>query len=196
VSKREFLGPVIRSIFAKCQGWQVIQAINLTPDRFLISVGLATAIGSTIFATAMIGREQNGTGNDGSGLLRAISRAQHAKVLQSSIGERKQDLLDSHPSGDDITGSISQPNVIKPPQREVLPNPIGKPPLTNNSEGWYVLRFVHNDTALLQNGKGLYVARRGTILPGVGRVLSVEKRGHILTVVTTGRVFANRVQTH
>jgi hypothetical protein len=46
---------------------------------------------------------------------------------------------------------------------------------TNNT---YVLRFVHKKSALLQSHRGFYVVRRGTMLPGARKVLSIERLGN------------------
>jgi hypothetical protein len=56
---------------------------------------------------------------------------------------------------------------------------------TNNT---YVLRFVHKEPALLQSDRGFYVARRGTMLPGARKVLSIERLGNTWIIVTATQI--------
>lgn len=49
----------------------------------------------------------------------------------------------------------------------------------------YVLRYVHDGVAIVEDRSGLHEVLPGEILAGVGRVESIERRGHRWVVVTS-----------
>jgi hypothetical protein len=62
--------------------------------------------------------------------------------------------------------------------------PILKPVRTDPVEGW-VLREVYNGSALVESrSRGLYEVMPGNVIPGVGRVEAIERRGTRWVVVT------------
>ena len=75
---------------------------------------------------------------------------------------------------------------ITPPTLNNDVNAVSASDSTNNT---YVLRFVHKEAALLQSNRGFYVARRGTMLPGAGKVLSIARYGDKWILVTAKRTF-------
>ena len=76
---------------------------------------------------------------------------------------------------------------ITPPTLNNDVNAVSASDSTNNT---YVLRFVHKEAALLQSNRGFYVARRGTMLPGAGKVLSLARYGDKWILVTAKKTFA------
>jgi hypothetical protein len=74
------------------------------------------------------------------------------------------------------------PPVTEAAAREEAPAP--KPPKTEPVDGW-VLREVYNGAALVENrNRRLYEVMPGGVLPGVGRIEGIERRGTRWVVVT------------
>jgi hypothetical protein len=90
----------------------------------------------------------------------------------------------------DVTGSISmrEPGVTGQKMPDSVIDGISTP-VNANAYNTYVLRFVHGETVLLQSNRDFFVVRRGTMLPGVGKVLSIERRGKRWILVTPTRTF-------
>jgi hypothetical protein len=165
----------------------------ITIDYGLIAAGVAAAIGSVAFATFMISqnsRPEMLTGIEYHGNFASTLRA---RSHQSQVHVNNQDSQSiEHRAIDyNVTGSISTGGVGKAVQNTAsasnfdgIAASVGDS--TNNT---YVLRFVHKDSALLQNDRGFYVARRGTILPGAGKVLSIERLGDKWILVTATQIF-------
>jgi len=64
------------------------------------------------------------------------------------------------------------------------PAPAAKPVSAEPVDGW-VLREVYNGSALVESrSRGLYEVMPGNIIPGVGRVEAIERRGARWVVVT------------
>ena len=87
------------------------------------------------------------------------------------------------------TGSISKHSTENSLQNlEPMPNFSGDS-ASGDATKTYILRFVHKNAALLQNEYGFYVARRGTVLPDAGKVLSIKKLGDTWILTTATRIF-------
>jgi hypothetical protein len=84
-----------------------------------------------------------------------------------------------------IMAGLNNPDSIKPsaePARESAP--VAQPVKSEPVEGW-VLREVYNGSALVESRRrGLYEVMPGNVIPGVGRVEAIERRGARWVVVT------------
>jgi hypothetical protein len=152
--------------------------LALTTDRGLAAVGIAAAIGSAVFATFMI--SQNSTRDMPKGVEHpgVFARALYAQSHQSQVHANKPGgrHIDSRTIDYDVTGSIAS-NLVRSAASGASTNSI------------YLLRFVHKEAALLQSSRGFYVARQGTMLPGAGEVLSIERVGDMWVLATATRIF-------
>jgi hypothetical protein len=97
----------------------------------------------------------------------------------------------------ETTGSIQKPAALLPfhaaaavsPPREIRAKDTqahraeGSRPLDN-----WVLRGVHDGTALVEGAQGLREVTPGSVLPGAGRVKSIERHGGEWVVITTAGV--------
>ena len=62
--------------------------------------------------------------------------------------------------------------------------------ITRQPGAGYVLSFVYNNMALVKHSHGFYAAKVGTVLPDVGNVLSIKRRGRNWFLVTEKAVIA------
>src|ERR1700730_8673612 len=75
------------------------------------------------------------------------------------------------------TASISRPETghrVHRPRARI--NEIKALSASHQESESYALTFVHKNMALLKSAQGFYTVRLGTTLPGVGHVLSIERR--------------------
>lgn len=152
------------------------KALALLADRGLIAAGIGAAIGSALFAGFMISRDNRVPAFDGGHNLGRFSQPHHIRPHQAQIGA---EALESRRIDYSVTGSILRGDVGTRAQSAVALSNFDK---GNTIAGGiaaktYVLRFVHEGVALLQSARGFYVAKRGTLLPDAGRILSIERRG-------------------
>jgi hypothetical protein len=134
----------------------------LTSERGLGALGLALAIGSGSFASYMISDGSHQPGVNGTQYLTVF-----AKLTPSGHGTDRDDA-------DDLpTASVGS---------------TGSQPLL----GRYVLRSVSRGTALIESQEGLREVRPGAILPNVGLVTSIERRGGTWVVITEQGIIRQR----
>jgi hypothetical protein len=157
-------------------------------DRRLSALGVAAAIGSLIFAASMISQSTRHAALEGGHQLGKFTRKLHTRSLQTSI--RKSRFFDKPAIDFDVTGSILTGSIkAAAPATAAITNIDGKAAPPSESSGSYLLRFVYNGAALLQGGRGFYVVRRGSVLPGAGKVLSIKKIENRWILLTTTRLF-------
>jgi hypothetical protein len=158
------------------------KAVVITTDHWLIAVGVAAAIGSAGFATITINQNTRPNVLKSAEYPKALAQALlfRSLHLQNNTNKPKGRLVDYN-----ATGSISEHST-----ENLLPMPnFSGNSASGDATKTYVLRFVHKNAALLQNEYGFYVARRGTVLPDAGKVLSIKKLGDTWILTTTTRIF-------
>lgn len=179
--------------FSRWRPYGVIYAISakvlaFTADRWLTAAGVAAATGSAAFATLMIIHNSRPDLIKEAEYPGVFTRDLRARSPQSQVSSKKPDGQPTVNRAIDynVTGSITSSNIGKAAQNGTLaPSTGGSATSTGTSKNnAYVLRFVHKEAALLQNKSGFYVVRRGTVLPGAGKVLSIEKLGDTWILVT------------
>lgn len=155
----------------------------LTVDRGLAAAGLATALGSMVFAAFMIGQ------NTPPARLEWLDIPRYSLAGRNSPAHfQPTGSMDSFGQTMDynVTGSISRHDIGRNAQSTWGPTGAARSlPSTNEQVSNYILRFVHKNMALVQTGHGFYVVRRGTRLPVAGQVLSIERRGNVWLLVAT-----------
>jgi hypothetical protein len=170
-----------------------VKVLAFTTDHGLIAAGVAAAISSAAFATFMIcqnSRPDMLKGAEYPGIFAPALRARsHQLKLQANNPDGRP--INNRTIDYNVTGSISMGGIGRaaqntPPASNIDGSAASGGASTNNS---YVLRFVHKEAALLQSDRGFYVARRGTMLPGAGKVLSIEKLGDTWILLTAARTF-------
>jgi hypothetical protein len=170
-----------------------VKVFDFTTDRGLIAIGVAAAIGSMVFAIIMISQNSRPDIPKEVEHPEIFARALHYQYSQSQVhvNNRQDQLINTRTIDYNVTGSIFVGSAGKSMQNTTpVSNSDGSVVFTDGStNNTYLLRFVHKETALLQSEHGFYVARRGTILPGAGKVLSIERFGNTWTLVTATRIF-------
>ena len=112
--------------------------------------------------------------------LDRLERDQAAKLGQ--LGERV-DRIDRRTNvSAEVTGSIPKPA----PLPTATPTPPADPPAPPKppTVPGLVVRDVEGGTALIEGRGGLFEISQGDVIPGVGRVESIERRGKEWVVVT------------
>ncbi len=89
-----------------------------------------------------------------------------------------------------VTGSLpeARATAAAPPPAETRPAEKA-PERVEIVPGWY-LRGVHRGTALVEGRRGLVEVRAGEVIPGIGRVEAIERRGREWVVVTARGLIA------
>jgi hypothetical protein len=169
------------------------KVLAFTTDHGLIAAGVAAAIGSVAFATFMISQNSRPDMLKGIEYTGNFTSALRDRSHQSPVHANNKDGQSfEHRTIDyNVTGSISMDVGGKAFQNTApVSNVAGSTASARaNTNNTYVLRFVHKESALLQSDRGFYVVRRGTILPGAGKVLSIERLGDTWILVTATRIF-------
>jgi hypothetical protein len=174
---------------------QNILARKLTfrSDYGLIATGVIAAISSVAFAIFMISEGSNPEMVKKGEIARFFARGLLAKSDKSPGSVNKPDTrpIRYRTIDYDVTGSISMRGLGVTGQKNSPDSIIDGIMASVNTSTYntYVLRFVHGETALLQSNRDFYVVRRGTMLPGAGKVLSIERRGKRWILVTPTRTF-------
>lgn len=172
-----------RALFLATSG----PAIALNLDHALAALGVVAAIGSAAFAAHMV--IHNGSATGLASFDSPIGQSDNGASEAGSVGEpgaRQHDLpidemgIVTLPSGARRSGK----------QRSAPHEPLANASIHAPPSALYRLRFVHNGMALVQGAGGLYVAWPGAQLPGVGRVLSLEKRGSVWRLITDRAIIA------
>jgi hypothetical protein len=170
-----------------------VKVLPFTTDHGLIAAGVAAAISSAAFATFMISQNSRPDmlkGAEYPGIFAPALRAR-SHQLQRQANNPDGRPINYRTIDYNVTGSISMGDAGRaaqntPPASNIDGSAASAGASTNNT---YVLRFVHKEAALLQSDRGFYVARRGMMLPGAGKVLSIEKLGDTWILVTATRIF-------
>jgi hypothetical protein len=174
---------------------QNILARKLTfrSDYGLIATGVIAAISSVAFAIFMISEGSNPEMVKKGEIARFFARGLLAKSDKSPGSVNKPDTrpIRYRNIDYDVTGSISMhgPGVTG---QKISPDSVIdgiSTPVNASAYNTYVLRFVHGETVLLQSNRDFNVVRRGTMLPGAGKVLSIERRGKLWILVMPTRTF-------
>lgn len=158
----------------------------LTIDHGLVAAGIGAAIGSAAFAAYMITRDNSHP---------VFGGAEHLMLFAQPLGagshQRRIDAVRplERPFDFGATGSIRRGGLSGAAESRddaaaaSRDDEIQTDPRDVTLEG-YVLRFARNGVAFVQSAQGSFVVARGAILPGAGRVHSIEKRGNRWVVVT------------
>jgi len=181
----------------KCLSSECVSAPSKVPvlksDHGLIVAGVVTAIGSAVFAAFMISQDNRQDMFKGDQILGVFAQALRARSHQTKFHDDNQNRwpIYSRTIDYNVTGSISMSSAGRSVQNTNLTPNIERNAVSTSAREYnsYILRFVHNDAALLLSAHGFYVAKQGTILPGVGKVLSIEKVNNKWVLVTATHVF-------
>lgn len=168
------------------------EMLPFTTDRWLRVLGVAAAFGSAAFATFMISQNGSQHGVRGVEHQSILVRARRARLsgFHSYTSNSEDRFAVTRALDYDTTGSISIKDVRTPVKNTVPTSNIeGSAAFKSGGTSSYRLRFVHNGGAVLQGERGFYIARRGTVLPGAGKVLSIGRLGDGWIIVTTTEVF-------
>jgi len=189
-------GPSKIGAFANVMTRQTSGSSLLTVDQGLAAAGVAAAIGSATFAAYMITRDNSHPVFGGAEHLMLFARPLGAGELPKQIGA---DRAEERPVDYSATGSIRQGGLESRSDNAIERRADAAPVLRNDKiqagpqeatlKG-YVLRFVHKGVAFVQSAQGSFVVARGALLPGAGRVHSIEKRADGWVVVTAGGLIA------
>ena len=115
--------------------------------------------------------------------------ASHLATLDSGLDGRiaaaaKAALTAALPSPNLVTASLSlRPSVEPPPPAQPIRPVEPAPPKRPVAAGW-VLREAADGTALVEGRRGTFEVGVGSPLPGLGRVVAIEKRDGRMVVVT------------
>ncbi len=144
------------------------------------STGVVAATISVSFAAYMLV-----TGGDGNGLKIDTPVVVHHVPVKSPLKERLEIAIAPTRKTTDgkplviedmlITGSIQKTTPkesLRKPLRSARKRPGGR------TTPHYVLRFATPDVALVEGSGRLWSVEPGDILPGAGRVIRIENRGH------------------
>jgi hypothetical protein len=157
------------------------KTVAFTIDHALTAAGIAVAIGSIAFAASMVAQNNRGTRAEPSDDFRLAKLARTGTPL----AQEPFKTLDGPAIDYNATGSISRTEArhgVHRPRAGL--NPAKAPSAAHQQSETYVLSFVYKNTALVKSHHGFYTAKPGTSLPGAGRVLSIERRGHKWVLVT------------
>ncbi len=146
-------------------------------DKALVSTGVLTAVVSASFAAYMVSTDHPHPMFGGIEHLMIFAQPSHG-LPRTMVAEAPAPVAIAQPGIDyTITGAIPQNSApsIGAPVTD-LPEPI---------VGSYVLHDVHDGAAIVvARNDDVYQVERGSILPGVGRVLAISRRGGKWVVVT------------
>ena len=167
--------------------------LRLRADHGLIAMGVSAAICSAAFATFMIIQDGHMVKPGKVEYPDVYSRAFYARPHQPKARANNpvKRSIDYRSIDYNVTGSISINDGKKTSQKTA---PLSKFDRIASSAGLvsnntYVLRFVHGESALLQNGQAFFVAKLGMMIPSFGKVLSIGKIGDRWMLVTDTRIF-------
>jgi hypothetical protein len=156
-------------------------------DYGMFLIGLTAAVASTTFAYYAISNGGLPTDLSGADRIVAFPKITHrdGETGMAKIASAPH-FSPEDPNIDMTTGSIPLKSIE---QSDPAPAAVRDPDSTRSNPvdlhlSDYVIRQVVRDRAMVSNGNRAYWIRPGSILPGAGRVLSIERRGVKWTVVT------------
>jgi hypothetical protein len=159
--------------------------IAFTIDHALAAGGLGVAISSLAFAAFMIAQSNRGTRlepRDGFG---------HPARSQIHLAQEPFRPLNAQSIDYNATASIAHVEaahgVRRPGQRL---NSAEAPLAPHHQTENYVISFVYNNMALVKSKHGFYAAKPGSLLPGAGRVRSIDRLGPKWILVTENTIIA------
>jgi hypothetical protein len=146
--------------------------LAFTVNHGLIAAGVTAAIGSASFAGFMLTR------NNSHPLFGGI---EHLMIFAQPIGgaESHRRLIESnsHWSFDyNATGSIDRTEPRRAGIDGAPPRDGDKAESPRTPIKEYVLRFARRGAVVVQGPKGNFAAAPGVMLPGAGRILSIQNR--------------------
>jgi hypothetical protein len=185
-NKRPSWSAIIRQVINGSAWYPNLLTIGST-EYGMFFVGLTAAVASSTFAFYMISHSEPTPSLFGTDHVVAFAKVTH------SDGETGMAELVTAPhfspdsqNIDLTTGSIP----LKSVEQDIAPTtPVRSPDSTRSNPielrfDDYVLRQVFHDRVMVSNGNHAYWIRPGSVLPGAGRVLSIERRGQKWTVIT------------
>lgn len=155
-------------------------------DRLLAASGVAIACSSLAFAGYMLADSDRPPRIAGMEYLSIFARPSHslvtaarlkAPVVAEATNQPAPQSIDPTPTGSilDKAASGRPVNLILTPMRNIDPKPPSSP---------YRLLNVSNGEALIASQSGFHRVRAGDILPDLGRVNAIEKRGDHWVLLT------------
>jgi hypothetical protein len=171
------------------KGWPKVRllfdGLNIYPgkvlavvvDRALAAIGVSAAVGSAVFAGFMISQVQHPLKLEASVNPESFGQTAHNGPHPRAIASTGNCRLDECATGSIHRGGLGGAGAVP-----TVEDGRGK---SRGAAGKYVIRFVHKGAALLQGTRGLYVVRRGSMLPDAVRILAIERHGDRWVVVTS-----------
>jgi len=159
--------------------------IAFTTDYALAAAGLAVALSSMAFAAFMIAQSNRGTRLEPSGGFAHPARGQ-IRLAQEQLRPLTTQSIDYN-----ATASIAHADaahVVRRPRPRL--NSAEAPPAPHHRTENYVISFVYNNMALVKSNHGFYAAKPGSVLPGAGRVRSIDRLGPKWILVTENTIIA------
>jgi hypothetical protein len=158
-----------------------------TVDQMLAATGVAGAVASAGFAAIMITTDHSHP---------VFSGIEHLMLFAQPIHGRSTPVIARtyQPPADagidySATGTIRRTD---PRSSDTTEGTMVRPPATEPIIMGYVLQEAQIGVALVQGHGTVYRVKPGNLLPGAGRVLSVEQREDKWVVVTTQGIIADR----
>jgi hypothetical protein len=145
--------------------------LAFTANHGLVAAGVAAAIGSASFAGFMMTRSNSHP---------LFGGIKHLMIFAQPIGgsESRGRLPQEHGSPRSVdfsaTGSIER-NAPHPSDSAGRPRE-GGPDSPHAPLNGYVLRFARKGAVVVEGPKGSYSAAPGVVIPGAGRILSIQNR--------------------
>ncbi len=160
----------------------------ITIDQGLAAAGVILALVSLAFAAFMVSQYDRRTRFEGTEVFRFLPRPSLTLTTsaQARVKALRRSAIDFN-----ATGSIIP---FKPGHKMRRPKPSNAANqnrfITRQPDAGFVLSFVYNNMALVKHSRGFYAAKVGTVLPDVGNVLSIKRRGRSWILVTEKAVIA------
>jgi hypothetical protein len=150
-------------------------------------IGLTAAVASSTFAYYAISHSDLASDLSAADRIVAFPKITH-RDGETGMAEivSAPHFNPEDPNIDMTTGSIPLKSIE---QSDLTPAAVRDPDSTRSKRvdlhlSDYVLRQVVRDRVMVSNGNRAYWVRPGSILPGAGRVVKIERRGPKWTVVT------------
>jgi hypothetical protein len=158
-------------------------------DRVLAAVGVMTALSSLAFAGYMVADADRPPRIAGLEYLSIFARPGHAGAGDPPAGAETPKVaarsVDPTPTGSipDKAGASRPVNFIIAPMRSIDPSPSDASSSSFSSYP-YKLLDVLNGEALVQTDIGLRHVKAGDLLPDLGRINAIERRGDHWVLLT------------
>ncbi len=156
-------------------------------DRFVVAAGVLTAVASASFATYMVSTDHP---------HQMFGGIEHLMIFAQPSSGNPHALIARVPKAPDDQGIDFTATGSIPGKPEAHARPVYILPALNARvepviKG-FALRGVSGNVAMVESVDGIYRVEPGSVLPGAGRVLSIQWRKGKFVVVTTEGIIAEQ----